>query len=111
TSLNAAGASFAFALNSGFTGFNSPATFLQFNRALAARYNAERASLRDAACGANGTTCYQLVLQNLTDAGSFVDGTNLQKGPQWIYSTASGDATNGLAKASSAFIFAHPSIK
>ncbi|HKW11451.1 MAG TPA: RagB/SusD family nutrient uptake outer membrane protein [Gemmatimonadaceae bacterium] len=111
TSLNAAGASFAFALNSGFTGFNSPATFLQFNRALAARFNAERASLRNAACGANGTTCYQLVLQNLTDAGSFVDGTNLQKGPQWVYSTASGDATNGLSKASSAFIFAHPSIK
>lgn len=111
THLAAAGSAFAFTLNSGFTGFNTPATFLQFNRALAARVNAERASLRNPACGANGTTCYQLVLQNLTDAGSFVDAANLQKGPQWIFSTAAGDATNGLAKASSAFIFAHPSIK
>ena len=111
THLAAAGAAFAFTLNSGFTGFSTPATFIQFNRALAARYNAERASLHNPACGANGTACYQLVLQNLTDAGSFVDATNLTKGPQWIYSTAAGDATNGLAKASSPFIVAHPSIK
>ena len=111
THLAAAGAAFAFTLNSGFTGFDAPGTFLQFNRALAARYNAERASLRNPACGANGTACYQLVLQNLTEAGSFVDPANLQKGPVWIYSTAAGDATNGLSKASSAFIFAHPSIK
>jgi hypothetical protein len=110
THLGAAGATFAFTLNSGFTNFNTPATFLQFNRALAARYNAERASLKNAACGAGGTTCYQLVLQNLTEAGSFVDAASLQKGPQWIYSTAAGDATNGLSKAASAFIFAHPSI-
>jgi hypothetical protein len=111
THLAAAGASFAFTLNSGFAGFDTPASFLQFNRALAARYNAERASLHNAACGGNGVTCYQAVLQNLTEAGSFVDAANLQKGPQWIFSTAAGDATNGLAKASSAFIFAHPSIK
>ena len=111
THLAAAGATFAFTLNSGFTGFDTPTTFLQFNRALAARYNAERAALRNPACGANGTACYQLVLQNLTDAGSLVDPANLQKGPTWIYSTAAGDATNGLSKASSAFIFAHPSIK
>jgi hypothetical protein len=111
THLAAAGGAFAFTLNSGFAGFDAPSTFLQFNRALAARYNAERASLRNAACGANGTACYTLVLQNLTDAGTFVDAVNLQKGPQWIFSTAAGDATNGLAKASSLFIFAHPSIK
>src|SRR5689334_18738765 len=95
THLAAAGATFAFTLNSGFTGFNTPATFLQFNRALAARYNAERASLHNPACGANGITCYQLVLQNLTDAGSLVDPTNLQKGPVFIYSTAAGDLANG----------------
>ena len=116
THLAAAGATFAFTLNSGFAGstatpFNTPAGFLKFNRALAARYNAERASLRNPACGANGTACYQLVLQNLTEAGSLVDAANLQIGPVWIYSTAAGDATNGLSKASSAFIFAHPSIK
>jgi len=109
--LAGAGASFAFTLNSGFAGFDAPGTFLQFNRALAARYNVERASLHNPACGANGTTCYQLALQNLTEAGSLVDAANLQKGPVWIYSTAAGDATNGLSKASSAFIVAHPSVK
>ena len=111
THLAAAGSAFAFTLNSGFTGFNTPATFLQFNRALAARYNAERASLRNPACGANGTACYQLVLQNLTEAGSFVDAADLQKGPTWIFSTAAGDATNGLSDAASPFVVAHPSIK
>ncbi|QNP50874.1 RagB/SusD family nutrient uptake outer membrane protein [Hymenobacter qilianensis] len=35
--LAAAGASFAFQLSSGYTGFNTPATFRRFNRALAAR--------------------------------------------------------------------------
>lgn len=37
TELAAAGPSFAFPLSSGFAGFNTPATFLKFNRALAAR--------------------------------------------------------------------------
>ena len=111
THLAAAGGAFAFTLNSGFAGFNTPATFLQFNRALAARYNAERASLRNPACGANGTACYQLVLQNLTEAGNLLDQTNLQKGPTWIYSTAAGDLVNGLADASAPFVVAHPSIK
>ena len=35
--LQAGGAAFPFPLSSGFTGFNTPATFLQFNRALRAR--------------------------------------------------------------------------
>jgi len=37
TDLAAAGASFSFPLSSGFAGFNTPATFARFNRALAAR--------------------------------------------------------------------------
>lgn len=37
TDLAAAGASFGFPLSSGFAGFNTPATFARFNRALAAR--------------------------------------------------------------------------
>ncbi|WP_162268244.1 RagB/SusD family nutrient uptake outer membrane protein [Hymenobacter sp. PAMC 26628] len=37
TELGKAGTSFAFILSAGYTGFNTPATFLQFNRALAAR--------------------------------------------------------------------------
>jgi hypothetical protein len=37
TELAAAGPSFSFPLSSGYAGFNTPATFLKFNRALAAR--------------------------------------------------------------------------
>ncbi|MDX1408584.1 MAG: RagB/SusD family nutrient uptake outer membrane protein, partial [Saprospiraceae bacterium] len=37
TALSNAGSSFVFNLSSGFAGFNTPATFRQFNRALAAR--------------------------------------------------------------------------
>ena len=107
--LRAAGSSFPFTLNTGFTGFNNPGTFLTFNRALAARYNAERASLKNPACGNNGATCYQLVLQNIAEA--FLSTTNLNAGPQYVYSTSSGDLTNGLNAAASPFIAAHPSIK
>ncbi|MEP6691705.1 MAG: RagB/SusD family nutrient uptake outer membrane protein [Gemmatimonadaceae bacterium] len=109
THLLAGGATFVFTIPGGFAGFNTPATFLKFNRALAARYNAERASFRVAGCGANGVTCYQLVLQNLSE--SFLDASNLNLGPMYLYSTASGDATNGLSNGSSPFVFAHASIK
>jgi starch-binding outer membrane protein, SusD/RagB family len=37
TELGSAGAAFGFTLSSGYAGFNTPATFRQFNRALAAR--------------------------------------------------------------------------
>lgn len=37
TKLGAAGSAFSFNLSSGYAGFNTPATFLRFNRALAAR--------------------------------------------------------------------------
>ena len=37
SSLNSAGSSFSFALSSGFSGFDTPATFAQFNRAIRAR--------------------------------------------------------------------------
>jgi len=42
--LSAGGAAFPFSLNSGFTGFNTPATFRQFNRAMAARAAAYHAT-------------------------------------------------------------------
>jgi hypothetical protein len=105
----AAATAFPFTLNTGFAGFNTPSTFLKFNRALAARYNVERASLKNPACGAAGITCYQQALQNIAE--SFVTTSDLNVGPQFVYSTASGDLTNGLSKAASPFIVAHPSIK
>lgn len=110
TYLEAGGASFPFTINSGFTGFTTPANFLKVNRALAARVNAYRASLGVSGCGAAfSAACYQTVLTNLS--GSFINEGNLNAGPVFIYSTTAGDAQNPLSNASSSAWVAHPSIR
>ncbi len=107
--LAAGGSAFPFTLNSGFAGFNTPAGFLQVNRALTARLNAYRASYGVSGCGERyGPTCYQLVLANIAE--SFLDESDLASGPKYIYSTAAGDAQNPLSNASSSAWVAHPSI-
>ncbi|HXH38293.1 MAG TPA: RagB/SusD family nutrient uptake outer membrane protein [Thermoanaerobaculia bacterium] len=104
TALAAAGGSFAFALPAGFAGFNTPATFLEFNRALMARVQAYRGSL---GC----TACYDSALTAL--AASFVDSTrSMDLGVYFDFSTASGDAVNGLSQdPASAIQLVHPSIR
>lgn len=98
--LNAAGASFAFSLTSGFTGFNTPATFLRVNRALKARLEIDRGRWQDA----------------LTALGeSFIATTpataaTLATGVYHTFSTASGDATNPMFDASPRALVAHPSF-
>lgn len=93
------GAAFAFALSSGFDGFNTPATFLTVNRALAARV-ATRAGRYAAALG------------YVED--SFVDPMgDLTVGPEHVFSTASGDILNPLFKPagqSGDQIIVHPRI-
>lgn len=98
--LNAAGASFAFSLTTGFTGFNTPATFLRVNRALKARLEIDRGRWQDA----------------LTALGeSFIATTpataaTLATGVYHTFSTASGDATNPMFDASPRALVAHPSF-
>jgi len=76
------GSTFPFALHSGFTGFDTPATFLKFNRALRAR---EAIYVQD----------YNGALTALNE--SFISTTaSLSLGVSDIYSTASGDKTNPL---------------
>ncbi|MDF1502720.1 RagB/SusD family nutrient uptake outer membrane protein [Roseisolibacter sp. H3M3-2] len=94
-SLNAGGSTFPFALpttGGGFTGFTTPTTFRQVNRALKARVEAYRASI---GCG---QTCYQAALTALGQSFITADLTagNLDLGVYNIFSTAAGDATNGL---------------
>jgi hypothetical protein len=81
--LAAGGAAFPFALPRGFTGFNTPATFLQFNRGLRARV----AVYRNDFAGA------------LTALGeSFIDPVaDLDLGAYMDYGTAPGDFANPLA--------------
>lgn len=74
------GGSFPFELSSGFGGFNTPVTFISFNRALKARVLAE-------------TGDYTGVLTALD--GSFLDPAgDLSDGVYNTYSTNSGDRTN-----------------
>jgi hypothetical protein len=97
THLQAGGSTFPFQLPAGFTGFNTPATFLRFNRALRARV----AVYTDDFAGA---------LTAL--AASFIDTastTSLDLGLYYDFSTVSGDQTNALFDPEARAILAHPS--
>lgn len=95
--LSTAGSEFAFALSSGFAGFDTPATFRLFNRALRARVAVYLGDFTGA-LSVLGT--------------SFVSTTApLSLGVYHVYSTGSGDALNGLHDPTAADILAHPSIE
>ncbi|GAC1591441.1 MAG: hypothetical protein NVS3B25_10910 [Hymenobacter sp.] len=81
TELGGAGSAFAFPLSSGFAGFNTPATFLKFNRALAARVALYQ--------GDNAGALAALAL-------SFYDPTaSLTLGPKMVFApTVANDAGN-----------------
>jgi hypothetical protein len=96
TQLNAGGSAFPFVLSPGFAGFNTPATFAEFNRALKARVEAYRGN-------------YAAVLTALS--GSFLDtSAPLTLGAYHSYSTGSGDTQNLLFDPTGRAILAHPSI-
>ncbi len=108
TNLQAGGTAFPFNLHSGFAGFNTPATFLQFNRAMKARASAYYAT------AGGGTTAWQAALTAL--AGSFLNASattraQLDAGIYQIFSTATGDATNGFSSATNTTQYAHMSIQ
>jgi starch-binding outer membrane protein, SusD/RagB family len=110
TELQAAGTTFPFTLHSGYTGFSTPATFIRFNRALAARVNAYRASHGAAPCGApRSATCYQLVLTNLSE--SFLAPTgSLTTGVYHVFSAAANEVANGISNAATTQVSAHANI-
>lgn len=86
THLQNAGSAFPFQLTSGFAGFDTPAAFLQVNRAIKARLEVHRNN-------------WSAALDAL--AGSFIDTTDaspagLQRGVYHVYSTGSGDVANTL---------------
>ncbi len=101
--LQVAGPTFAFPLHSGFSSFgvfNSPATFLQFNRGVKARVDIHRSQWASA-------------LAALSE--SFIDVTSgsaptLAKGVYHVYSTAAGDLTNQVFEANPSALYVHPSI-
>jgi starch-binding outer membrane protein, SusD/RagB family len=93
THLAAASDEFPFPLSSGYEGFDTPATFLKFNRAVRARTAVYQEN-------------WQAALQALSE--SFVDRTKpMSLGVYIAFGTGSGDTSNGLTSPN---LFAHPSI-
>jgi starch-binding outer membrane protein, SusD/RagB family len=88
--------SFPFSLGTGFAGFNTPATFAQFNRALKARVDVYMGQ-------------YATALTSL--GGSFIDpNASLDLGVYHTHSTRSGDVDNQIFDPNGRAILAHPSI-
>ncbi|MFQ6115553.1 MAG: hypothetical protein ACE5NG_15950 [bacterium] len=94
TLLSSAGSSFPFDLSAGFAGFDTPAGFAQFNRALAARVAVYRGKFNEA------LTALQ---------ASFLDpGGDLNLGVFHIYSTTAGDVLNPIFEVpTAAFVKLH----
>ena len=107
TALLAGGSAFPFALHAGFAGFNTPAAFAKFNRALAGRAAAYYAT------SGGGTAAWQRSLTALS--ASFMNAAattraDLDAGPFHPYSGATGDAANPFF-GSSADLYLHPSTE
>ncbi|MCH8304038.1 MAG: RagB/SusD family nutrient uptake outer membrane protein [Candidatus Marinimicrobia bacterium] len=100
TDLGNGGDAFIFELSDGFDGFNTPGTFAQFNRALAARVAVYRGLYDDA------LTALQ---------SSFIDEIgNLNLGVYHVYSTGLGDLTNNIFEAPDADVIklmGHPTFE
>jgi hypothetical protein len=106
--LGAAGSAFPFTLTAGFAGFNTPAGFLKFNRAIKARVDIYRATL---GCGA---TCYTSALAAVgesfaTPVGGSGSLNSLNTGVYLDFSAAPGDVQNGMSFAVTNSKFAHAS--
>jgi hypothetical protein len=92
TALQAGGAAFPFAAPAGFDLANTPANFIKFNRAIAARAQVLRATL-----GGGGNAAYTAALTALTE--SFISRTgSLQDGVFYAYSEASGEPNNPISE-------------
>ncbi|HEX4932665.1 MAG TPA: RagB/SusD family nutrient uptake outer membrane protein [Gemmatimonadaceae bacterium] len=100
THLNNAGTSFAFTLTSGFTGFNTPSTFLRVNRALKARMEIERGRWQEALNALNESFI----------ATTPASAATLANGVYHVFTTASGDATNPMFDPAPRSLVAHPSF-
>jgi hypothetical protein len=96
THLQGGGTSFPFRFTPGFAGFDTPATFVTFNRALKARVEVYRRGYTAALTALNG---------------SFINtAAPLSLGVYHSYSNSSGDLQNRLFDPTGRAILAHPSL-
>jgi hypothetical protein len=105
--LQAGGTTFPFSFVPGYTGFTTPATFAQFNRALAAKVLVHRATFNACtACWAEAATA--LAGSFITDAG--LPGS-LSLGVYYGYTGAAGELTNPVTESlTSNRYWVHPSV-
>jgi hypothetical protein len=91
-----AGTDFPFPVPPGLAAFSTPADFIAFNRALAAKAYVLRAT-DGTACGGNAAGCYTSALTAL--GNSFLDASpaNFQLGAYFDYSSGQGDVQNSLS--------------
>lgn len=105
-SLGQAGGSFPVKFPAGFANFSTPAAFLKVNRAILAKVQVHRATL---GCGAS---CYTAALAALGESfvsapGAASTMADLNAGPYYDYSSASGDQPNTNSFSESSYLFAH----
>src|SRR5688572_18531438 len=94
TDLNAGGTAFPFSFVEGFTGFDTPATYKLFNRALAAKVLVHRATLFSCAtCWAEAATA--IAASFITEAG--LPGS-LRTGVYYGYTGAANEAANPVTE-------------
>jgi hypothetical protein len=113
TKLASAGSSFPFTLAPGFgsavagANFNTPATFLQFNRALKARVAVNYATL------GGGSAAWQAALTALGQSFLNAGATTRSAFDVGVYDTyaPSPDSPNGLTQATNTNLYAHMSIQ
>jgi len=106
--LQAGGAAFPFTLHPGFAGFNTPATFAQFNRAMRARAGAYYAT------SGGGATAWAGTLTAL--GASFLNAgattrAQFDVGVYQPFSAASGDVTNPFSLSTNTTLYAHQSFQ
>lgn len=107
TDLAAGGAAFPFTLHTGFTGFNTPTTFLLFNKAMTARAEAYYATAGGGAA-AWGRALTALNASFLNTAAT--TRAALDAGVFLPYSAATGDAINPLSVTNNTDLYAHESF-
>ncbi len=108
TQLAAGGSAFPFTLHSGFTGFNTPATFATYTQALKARAAVNWAASTNSAT-AWGLAATALSKSYLNTAAS--SRAALDVGVYHIYSAAASDQTNGLNFTTNQDLYAHMSFQ
>jgi starch-binding outer membrane protein, SusD/RagB family len=104
--LQAGGTAFPFTLHAGYAGFNTPANFALFNRAITARAAAYYATSGGGA--AAWTRAATAIGQSFLNR-SATTAAQMNVGVYNVHSLATGDAGNGIDRTSNADFLVHPS--